>query len=81
MQFATTGGTAEGFERSVADPVSVQHGVHFALTKESECAYGMHVLSQVHILILKQVSFTSAQSQRQPIDKATAMLYLLLARV
>ena len=53
MQFATTGGTADKFELSVAGPVSVQHGVHFALTKESECAYGMHVLSQVHILILK----------------------------
>ncbi len=53
MQFATTGGTADKFELSVAGPVSVQHGVHFAHRhddKESECAYGMHVLSQVHVL-------------------------------
>jgi citrate lyase synthetase len=51
MQFATTGGTAEKSERSVAgvDDVSVENGVHFAhklMTKESERAYGqkdMHV--------------------------------------
>ena len=44
MQFATTGGTAEKSERSVAgvDDVSVENGVHFAhklMTKESERAY------------------------------------------
>ena len=38
------------------------------MTKESEHAYGMHVLSQAHW-------------QRQPNGKAKAMLYLLLARV